>query len=219
MYRLKIVITLLLFSFMILSTTHGLAQHSDNSETDIIASIESEQIKFKSSFVENTSYADYDLIYQQMYWEIDPAIRYIQGEITSYFKSNTENLSEIEFDLKNELEIDSIVQNGDQNQFLHNNNKIKIYLHSILSENDIDSLKIYYKGVPSGSGFGSFVKSEHNDIPVIWTLSEPYGARDWWPCKQSLVDKIDSIDIIVKTPDAYRTASNGVLVSDEVSKG
>ncbi|MEP7170828.1 MAG: M1 family aminopeptidase, partial [Bacteroidota bacterium] len=48
----------------------------------------------------------------------------------------------------------------------------------------------------------------------MWSLSEPYGSRDWWPCKNSLVDKIDSIDIIVTTPQAYRDASNGVLISE-----
>jgi aminopeptidase N len=42
---------------------------------------------------------------------------------------------------------------------------------------------------------------------------------EWWPCKQSLVDKIDSIDIIVTTPEMYRTASNGVVVEDKVELG
>ena len=52
-------------------------------------------------------------------------------------------------------------------------------------------------------------------MPVIWTLSEPYGARSWWPCKQDLSDKVDSIDVIVRTPAEYRVASNGLLVSEQ----
>ena len=59
----------------------------------------------------------------------------------------------------------------------------------------------------------------HEDTPILSTLSEPYGARDWWPCKQSLIDKIDSIDIVVSSPEQYRTASNGVLISDVVTNG
>jgi aminopeptidase N len=80
---------------------------------------------------------------------------------------------------------------------------------------------VFYQGEPVSSGFGSFTQSVHgpDTIPVIWTLSEPYGAMEWWPCKQSLADKIDSIDIIVTSPEPYRTASNGVLVSEEVSDG
>ncbi|MEL6133837.1 MAG: M1 family metallopeptidase [Bacteroidota bacterium] len=72
--------------------------------------------------------------------------------------------------------------------------------------------RIYYHGVPPSSGFGSFEQAMHADGPVIWTLSEPYGARDWWPCKQVLEDKIDSVDIIVTTLSDYQVAANGVLV-------
>jgi aminopeptidase N len=61
---------------------------------------------------------------------------------------------------------------------------------------------------------GSFYQYTHADTPMIWTLSEPYGAKDWWPCKQSLSDKIDSIDILVTCPSRYRDGSNGVLVSE-----
>ena len=71
------------------------------------------------------------------------------------------------------------------------------------------------------TGFGSFKMDHHNNglTPIISTLSEPYGARDWWPCKQSLDDKIDSIDILVKTPSQYRAGSNGVLVDEIQSPG
>jgi len=49
----------------------------------------------------------------------------------------------------------------------------------------------------------------------MWTLSERYGAKPWWPCKQDLNDKIDSIDIFVKTPAVYKVGTNGTLVSTE----
>ena len=52
------------------------------------------------------------------------------------------------------------------------------------------------------------------NVPVIWSLSEPYGAKDWWPCKSTLDDKIDSIDMFVTTPSQFRVASNGLLVSE-----
>ena len=32
----------------------------------------------------------------------------------------------------------------------------------------------------------------HGGTPIIYTLSEPFGASDWWPCKQDLKDKVDS---------------------------
>jgi len=60
-----------------------------------------------------------------------------------------------------------------------------------------------------------FVVSTHNSVPVMWTLSEPYGARDWWPCKESLSDKIDSMDFYITNPPQYRAACNGKLISDD----
>ena len=51
---------------------------------------------------------------------------------------------------------------------------------------------------------------------MISTLSEPYGARDWWPCKATLLDKADSVDISVKVPNEFVVASNGLLVGEEV---
>ena len=209
----------LFFSFVILIAIQCFSQRTDLLNTDHISSFEREQFNLNSAFNENNSYADYDLIYQRMIWNIDPAQKFIQGEITSYFKSKIDSLTQIEFDLYSGLVIDSITQHGSPNQFLHNSNKIKISLGAELGKDKIDSLVIYYHGVPAGNGFGSFSKGEHNETPIVWTLSEPYGAMDWWPCKQSLADKIDSIDIIVKTPEIYRTASNGIIVSDLISDG
>jgi aminopeptidase N len=37
---------------------------------------------------------------------------------------------------------------------------------------------------------------------------------EWWPCKQDLYDKIDSVDIIVTTPQKYRVGSQGLLVNE-----
>lgn len=67
--------------------------------------------------------------------------------------------------------------------------------------------------MPPSTGFGSFVTSVHSGVPVLWTLSEPYGSRDWWPCRNGLDDKADSIDIIITNPLAYTAASNGLRQS------
>lgn len=187
--------------------------------TDKIAREESKNFQLKSHFSESASYSKYDLIYQQMNWEVNPEIYYIKGAVTSHFVSKTDSLSDIEFDLHAELIVDSIIQNGQQLVYLREANKISIGLNDTLKKDETDSLTIYYQGEPGDSGFGSFEKSTHNDMPIIWTLSEPYGALEWWPCKQSLSDKIDSIDIVVSSPKQYRTASNGVLVSEYTENG
>ena len=76
-----------------------------------------------------------------------------------------------------------------------------------------------YSGNPISSGFGSFEQTTHNGDPIIWTLSEPYGAKDWWPCKQDLNDKISSIDVYITAPSQYISVSNGVEPEAPVING
>jgi aminopeptidase N len=208
--------SLYIILFLGLQCLSTLAQKPDLIFSDKMALQESKSFHLKSSFVESQNYSAYDLIYQRMEWEINPHVRYIKGNVTSYVKSLTQELNEIEFDLDSVMLVDSIKQNNQILSFSRIANKVIIPLLNPLSENQLDSLKIYYQGEPKESGFGTFSKTMHNNVPNIWTLSEPYGAMEWWPCKQSLSDKIDSIDIIVTTPVPFRTASNGVLVSEEI---
>ena len=73
------------------------------------------------------------------------------------------------------------------------------------------TVSVTYSGNPAGESFGW---DSHGGQPMIWTLSEPFGARDWWPCKDVNNDKADSVDIRVTVPDNLIVASNGLLVSD-----
>ena len=47
---------------------------------------------------------------------------------------------------------------------------------------------------------------------VTWSLSEPYSAHEWFPCKQVLTDKADSSDVWITTTLPNKVGSNGVLV-------
>lgn len=205
----------LLFVFGIL-TFSVFAQKPDPDFIDKIARQEkSSQLK-KAAFIESKSYTNTDVVYHRMELEIDPDSLYIKGVITTYFKSATPDLNEIEFDLLSIMTVDSVVLHQQKIDFTQAENKLKIPLTTPLNEGQLDSVSVFYQGNPGSSGFGSFSQTFHNEVPNIWTLSEPYGAMEWWPCKQSLADKIDSIDIIVTSPEQYRTASLGILVDEKV---
>jgi aminopeptidase N len=94
-------------------------------------------------------------------------------------------------------------------------NALQVTFPGTLPQGVLDSVTVYYQGAPVAiTGFGSFIQSSHLNDSIIWTLSEPFGALEWWPCKQNLHDKIDSIDIIVTTPAKYRVGSQGLLVNE-----
>ncbi len=180
---------------------------------DEIIDAEMKQVFFKT-IQENPNTTTYDVKYYRLQLNINPAQRFIRGVVTIYFVPNID-LTEIVFDLSNELTVDSLVSNN-SGIYSHIGNVIK--LNHSFSAGVLDSLSIFYQGIPP-QGSGSFVQSTHGNQPIIWTLSEPYGAMEWWPCKQSLTDKADSLDLIITVPEGNRVAGNGILTSTEVANG
>lgn len=162
-----------------------------------------------------TETASYNLYYHRLVWEINPEILYIKGKITSYFSPVATNFNQIYFDLTTALTVDSVIYHDTLVSFTQlPNNSLQINLPYEIAINSLDSITVCYQGVPQNSGFGSFVQSSHLNDSIIWTLSEPFGAYEWWPCKEGLYDKIDSIDVIVTTPKKYRVGSQGLLVNE-----
>lgn len=203
---------------MVFFCAKTLAQIHSIYEYDKIACCSRSKIKTKS-IIEDFSYASYDLIYQKAYFKINPKFQYIEGSV--YFKVVAKkDITSLFFDLHTNLQIDSIKDNNVHLNFKHDHNKVELLIPTALSVYDTLSFTVHYKGEPVQNGFGSFTSTiRKNNIPELYTLSEPYGAKDWWPCKQSLMDKVDSIDVIVECPERYRTASNGILLIDSVRNG
>ncbi len=158
--------------------------------------------------------SNYDQHYLRLEWNIDPAVHFISGTVTSYFEPTEDDFERIYFDLNNNMQVSQVLYHGQPLSYSQHDNLLDIVLPGILPQAQSDSISITYAGAPANTGFGSFVSSLHAGTPVLWTLSEPYGGRDWWPCKLDLNDKIDSIDVFVRTQAAYRAASNGLLVNE-----
>ena len=155
-----------------------------------------------------------NITYTRIDVNIDPAVKYISGSIATYFES-LEALSQITLEKEASLIVDSIFYHGQKISYSDSSTYLlNIYFPSAIAKNSIDSVEIFYQGIPSASGFGSFIQDQHNGKPIIWTLSEPYGAKEWWPSKNDLSDKIDSLEVIVTCPKGNRAASNGLLVSE-----
>lgn len=159
-----------------------------------------------------------DIRYCRMHWTVDPAVKYIQGEVTTVFEP-TELIDSLEFDFSANMSMDSIRYHGQLLGFTRSDNILSVHFSSSLPAFLPDSLTFFYRGEPASTGFGAFVVNKHDSIPILWTLSEPYGAMEWWPCKQALNDKIDSLDILITHPDGYRAASNGLLVAETTTGG
>ena len=205
---------IIVFSLFLIATANAQSAPLLNFERDVIKS-EQNIASAKLSVFNAAPTDNYDLKYVRCEWDISPDTLTISGAITSYF-SILENSDLIYFDASDSLIIDSVIYHNDELIFQHLNNEIEISLPESLTTGIFDSIRVYYHGTPVSSGFGSFEITPHETGNTIWTLSEPYGASDWWPCKQTITDKIDSADILVTTPSAYRSGGPGLLINEIV---
>jgi hypothetical protein len=105
-------------------------------------------------------------------------------------------MTTVTFDMATALAVSSVTMNGSGLTFTQSNYELNIILPTTLSTGTTATVIITYAGSPPQAE-AAFTRSTHAGTPVIYTLSEPFGARDWWPCKQDLNDKIDSFDIYI----------------------
>ena len=193
----------------------GFAYGQERADVESIARMERDahQNKFSNAGKLTAASDNFDVKYYRCEWIVDPAVRYINGKVTIYFKPTT-TLTSITLDMQSPLIADSIKRNGSALSFSQPNNTLVINFPATINTNVLDSVSIWYKGVPANTGFGSFIQDVHAGTPVLWTLSESYGSRDWWPCKNGINDKADSIDVFITAPAIYKAASNGILQSE-----
>lgn len=215
----------ILFTCMLFSTV-GMGQEKNAfNENQEIAALEAkvafmnqEALMAAGNFSKASQ--NFDINYLDCKWKVDPGVRFIQGSVKTAF-TITERTNTITLDLADALKVDSIrFRTGKINFYRPFDNTVIVNLGVFLVAGDKEAVEIYYQGIPPvTSPFSSFTTSAHAGVPVLWTLSEPYGGRDWWPCKNGLNDKADSMDISITTPDKYTSSTNGLLQTDVVLGG
>lgn len=164
----------------------------------------------------NPNTENYDLTYQRLELELDPEIQKVAGKVTTHFVPNQETTS-IYFDLADRLKVSRVSYHGQALEFAQLSSKeLKITLTQTLKAGVQDSLSVEYSGAPDSRSRAFVTTRTPAGAPVLYTLSEPYGAREWFPTKQSMNDKIDRFDIKIITDAKYSVASNGRLVSENI---
>lgn len=188
------------------------AQHHEEAERKMLIGKEMSRYAKMVDYNVNPNTLNYDLRYQRLELNLDPTQQFVSGTVTSHFIPNTA-MSSIYFDLTDNLTVSNVTHRGNSLPFTQLSTKeVKIDFPAALAQNQLDSLSITYSGAPNSGD--AFVATDHGSGPVLATLSEPYGAQEWFPTKQSLNDKIEKVDIKIITPSQYSTASNGKLISE-----
>jgi len=152
----------------------------------------------------------YDVTFYGLNLHIDVASESLSGSAIIRGIANQDNLQQIELDLDNTLTVSGV--GGDATGYIHRTDILTLTLNRFLNDSDTFSVVIEYSGTPVATNSKGFFFKYHNGSPVISTLSEPYYAHTWFPCKDRVYDKADSADITITVPQDLTAVSNGNLV-------
>lgn len=201
---------------VLLTVSQLYSQLTASEKKDLIESERKAASKSALSVNVNPNTLNYDLRYVRLELDLDPKKQFVSGTVTSHFKllSDTNNLY---FDLANNLAVSKVSYHGQDLVFQQlSTDELKITFPALLTAQTLDSLAITYSGIPDAAADAFSASKTPAGDPILATLSEPFGAKEWWPTKQSLNDKIEKMDIKITTPSQYTVGSNGKLISETI---
>lgn len=205
---------LLLISFLTLLKISAVAQH--------VPDFAESQVSSKRSAVASVAHQalmnQYDVTFYKLDLHLERNSTYVAGNVTIVAEPRAAGFNVFAFELHPNFQIDSVVVNGNKAQNIsRNNSDVSVTLPTTLTASDKISSTIYYKGTaPSdasaaiGNGFSTATETNWGN-QVTWSLSEPYAAYEWWPTKQVLTDKADSVYVFITTSADNKVGSNGLL--------
>ncbi|WBA42864.1 M1 family aminopeptidase [Hymenobacter canadensis] len=160
--------------------------------------------------------------YDVKYYKLDIALennsRNVGGNVRMLARTLAQPLDSVAFELYSTFTIDSVVVNGRRaNGIRRADSDVTVLLPQAVPANTLFSTVVYYRGTaPNGNSaaIGNALNTRLQTtygVNVTWSLSEPFSAHEWWPCKQVLTDKADSLDVWVTTSSINKVGSNGML--------
>jgi len=173
----------------------------------------------------------YDVKHYKLTLEVSNTDTHIEG-IAEVLVEATREMDTLVLELQDGLDVSGIQFSddlddlsyppGSELEFAHQNEAIFIELDRTRNQGDLFRVKIQYAGEAGNDrGFFAGINSKHETVygfDVTYTLSEPQNAKDWFPVKQVLEDKIDSLTFNLICDKELLAGSNGLLV-DVVEAG
>ena len=160
-------------------------------------------------------YSDYDVKFYRIDIEATDTTADIKGNTEVVAEIKVSGLNRFTLELAEAVQVDSVWMDGRRATFRHEGDLLYVLSPAELPVGNLCSVTVFYATTDiKGNGFFSAVNNKKDvkwDIPVTWTLSEPFNAKKWFPCKQHLPDKADSAYIFVTVPLNLKVGAPGVL--------
>lgn len=171
----------------------------------------------------NAAKTCYDVLFYDLSVMPDPASKSITGTNTIRFRCVVD-LDSLQVDLFESMKIHTIQHNDKALRYTRDGDAVFVHFNPRLRKGDIDSIRIEYAGIPQlldlEKGNAGFIWSQDkNGTEWIESVSQGSGASTWWPCKDHLSDKPDSMAIHITVPSRLTALSNGQFRGKELLPG
>lgn len=170
----------------------------------------------KITYLQSPLVNKYDVKFYFLDIEVNNTSTSVAGSVTIKAQT-TAVMDTFVVELLSNMTVDSVKIDNVTKPFTHIDDHIYIKTGTTIPNNTLFTAQIYYHGTPPNPiGFfgGIFNKTSSSwGNQVTYTLSEPYNARVWFPCKQVLQDKADSSWTFITTNSANMAGSNGILTN------
>lgn len=158
----------------------------------------------------------YDVTFYDLELSIDPENKKIEGTNLIYFNV-TATYPAIQLDLFRNYDIHSVTLDGKPVEFVRECDAFFLKPENSLVMGEKHFVEVSYSGIPveapNPPWNGGFVWKKDGGRHWVGVVCEHLGASSWWPVKDHLSDKPDSMRITLRVPEKHLAIANGNLRS------
>jgi aminopeptidase N len=175
------------------------------------------QMKSTASIAATTAMNEYDIKFYHLDIAVERTSTDVSGNVLHVAEVVANTMTQYVFELHPNFIIDSVTVNQQISSSSRTGNEVFVTLNTPAVQGDILNVRIWYRGTAPNSGsaaIGNGLSSGTSQSwgnRVTWSLSQPYAAYEWWPCKQVLTDKADSCWVFITTDSTNMAGANGLL--------
>lgn len=154
----------------------------------------------------------YDVVHYTVDIAINPTARVVQGSVTMRVTPVAGPIDAFEIDADDALVVSGARRAaGDTLEWMRSPGIVTVSIPELAAAGDTVTIEILYSGSPAGAVEPGLFFSNASGYPLIYSLSEPWGARGWWPCKDYPDDKA-TFDLYFSVPTPLFATSNGTYL-------
>ncbi|WP_079736123.1 M1 family metallopeptidase [Salegentibacter salegens] len=161
----------------------------------------------------------YDVQKYHLKLKVEPEKQFISGSNTISFIAE-EELTTIQIDLFENMQVDSILQNDEVLAFERKHNAVFIELNDSVKAEEKGEIQFYYSGKPTvaknAPWDGGFVwDKDDNGDHWIGVAVQGTGASLWYPNKDHQSDEPEEVQLDIAVPNGLMNVSNGQFLGEK----